>query len=265
MLFRSFGLVIFLNKKEGKGALQVTSMPSSAVYLNGKFQGDTPLCKCEGNVLLKTGEYSLKLIPKDGNFHPFEDKIIINKATLSVVDRTFGNDAESEGSTITLSEIEDKKDSQLLVLSFPDKATISLDNNPVGISPMLLKNVTESDHELSIVKDGYREKIIRIRTVAGYKLTSLVFLGLSLEPTASSAALPQPSPSPLLSVQKIIILNTPTGFLRVREDAKLGSLQVGQVIPGDIFELLDEKNGWFKIKLSNEKLGWVSSDYAKKQ
>ena len=268
-VFIFLGLVFFFNQKMGKGALQVTSVPQSAVYLNGKLQGTTPLCKCEAKDLLAEGEYTLKLIPKTGDFQPFEDKIAINRETLSVLDRTFGQGGESEGSIITLSQIPDKKESQILVLSFPDKARISLDNNQVGSSPILLKKVTESDHQLQIGKDGYKEKLLKISTVPGYKLTSLVFLGVSPQTISSPSSSVRPSPQAVPSIQKILILNTPTGFLRVREEASLGSLQIGQVIPGDTFELMEEKNGWFKINLGppagEGKLGWVNGDYAKKQ
>lgn len=256
-----FGILFFLERKSGKGALQVTSVPKSTVFLNGKPLGDTPLCKCEDNDMLEAGEYTLKLIPTSGDFEPFENKITINKGTLSVADRTFGPLGESEGSIIALSPIPEKEDSQLLVLSFPDKAAVSLDSNPSGISPVLLKNVTESDHNLHLAKEGYREKILRIKTVAGYKLISLVFLGINPEIVSASPASDLKPPA----IQKIVILDTPVGFLRVREDASLGSSQIGQVRPKDTFDLLDEKDGWFKIKFSDEKVGWVSSDYAKKQ
>ena len=219
--------------------------------------------------MLATGEYALKLIPKSGDFQPFEYKIAINKGTLSVLDRTFGNGTESEGSIITLSAIPDKKDAQILVLSFPDKAVVFLDSSSVGSSPILLKNITESDHDINIAKDGYREKILKIRTAFGYKLTSLIFLGLSPIVASGSAAISESSSNLSPSIQKIVILNTPTGFLRVRQEASLASPQIGQVNPGDAFELLEENNGWFKIKLNSPadegKMGWVNKDYAQKQ
>ena len=257
-------LVFFFNQNEGKGVLQVTSVPKSTVYLDGKLMGDSPL---EAKTMLKVGEYTLKIVPKEGDFQPFEDKITIYKSTITVVDRTFSNLGQSEGSIITLSQISDK-DAQILVLSFPDKATVSLDNDPKGSSPILLKNITESDHDLLLEKEGYKDKLLKIRAKIGYKLTALVFLGISSLSSSGSAGLVDQSGF-VPVVQKVKILNTPTGFLRVRADAGLGGSEIGKVNPGDIFDLLDEKNGWFKIKFGpstgGEKSGWISSDYGEKQ
>jgi len=260
------GLLI-LSKSPGKGALQVTSIPSGKVYLNGKLIGDAPLCKCDQANMIKEGEYIVKIVPKEGNFEQFEQKIRINPSVLTVVDRTFGQGSFSQGSIITLSNIPNKKEVQLSVLSFPDKAQVYLDDNLVGVSPLLLKKITESDHEIKLTRDGYKDKIIRIKTVAGYRLEAIVFMGVnpdfSSSPSATSISTPAPTASP--SAAKIIILDTPTGFLRVRESDSVSSAQVTTVNPGEKYDLVSEKKGWFEIKLTNGEIGWISSQYSKKE
>ncbi len=168
----------------------------------------------------------------------------------------------SEGSIITLSPIDDKKTAQLLVLSYPDKTDVFLDKNTVGTTPLFLKSLTNSDHELKLTKDGYKDKIVRIRAVAGYKLSTTAFLGIN--PILDISPSPTASPTPTLSVSKIRILQTPTGFLRVREEPSISSAEVGRVSPGQTFEILEENNGWLKIKLENNS-GWISNQYAQKE
>lgn len=259
-------VTIILNKSASKGALQVTSVPKSKVYLDGKLLGETPFCKCEQNDTLDTGEYTIKLVPDNNKFSPFESKITISPSVLTVVDRTFGEGGLSQGSIIDLTPISDKNEAQILVVSFPDKANIYLDNNLSGTSPLLLKNVTESDHEIKLSKEGYKEKAVRIRAIKGYKLESIVFLSINQDLTnSSSSALPELSPVPSASQNQVTILDTPTGFLRVREDATISSLQVGTVNPGEKYELVSEKEDWFEIKLEDGKTGWISSQYAKKE
>lgn len=255
------GFMFFISKNSGKGAIQVTSTPRSDVFLNGKLIGQTPLCKCEGKDMISTGEYTVRLVPHDSNFSPFEEKIQIVRSILTVVDRTFGKGAESEGSIITLSPLSDSQKLQLLVISFPDSASVVIDSNSVGNTPLLLSNLTESDHEVKILKNGYKDKIIKIRTVKGYKLSLTSFLGVSdvLSPTPSA-----PVASPSATISKIEILQTPTGFLRVRESNSLGSAEIGQVYPGNSYELIGEEDGWYKIKLPDGKEGWVSNQYAQK-
>lgn len=261
-----FGFMFFSNKNRAKGALQVTSKQKSNVYLEGKLIGQTPLCKCEGQDMLEEGEYQLKVVPLVGSFQPFENKIKITKSVLTVVDRTFAPGVASDGSIISLNPLENAKSMELLVISFPDGAEVLLDNTTSGNTPLLLKNLTESDHEVKIIKNGYVDKSVRIRTVAGYKLTVLGFLGVNqdaLKPIPDQVTL-QASPSAEIAKTKVVILNTPTGYLRVREDSSLAGAEIARVYPGESYELLDEKAGWFKIKLKEQE-GWISQQYAKKQ
>lgn len=262
-----FALVVYLlGQRPEKGALQVTSSVKAQVLINGKLFGETPLCLCEAKDMLNTGEYTVRLVPKEGNFEPFQRKITINPKVLTVVDRSFSQTALSQASIISLSQIEDSKDAQISVISFPTDSQVYLDSDLVGQSPVLLKNVTESDHEIKVVRQGYKDKTVRIRTVLGYKLEAVVYLGIDPQVATSSATLiSSPSATAVVGKETVIILDTPTGFLRVRENPSVGSTEVGRVNPDEIFDLLDEQTGWYKIELKSKAQGWISSQYAKKQ
>lgn len=246
---------LLLNNQNGKGALQVTTSIPAQVFLNGKFFGKTPLCLCELQNLLDTGDYSIKIVPDDKNLQNFEQKITIHKGILTVVDRTFDlQPGVSSGSVITFSTIDDKT-AQLLIISSPQGSKLVLDNSEVGFTPLLLSDVTASDHEVKILKDGYKEKTIKIKTLKGKKLEVSVVLGINTEKNIPSSA----------SAKNVVILDTPTGYLRVRKSNSVDSEQIGTVNPGDKLELLDEMDDWYKIKLEDGKIGWVSSAYATKE
>lgn len=258
-------VTFFLDPSFGKGALQVTSIPESNVYLDGKLLGKTPLCKCELQDMLPSGVHDIKLIPTTGDLNTYEERITITKSTLTVVDRTFNN-SSSEGSVINLTSLDNKDSMELFVISFPDKSNVFLDNNIVGSTPLLLKDITQSDHDLTIKKDGYKDKTIKIRTALGYKLNVLVALGINLVSAAApSASSSSAEPSPAVVIQKVVILQTPTGDLNVRESGSLDSAKISKVYPGDSFDLVNEKDNWFEIKLQNGKTGWISAIYAKKE
>lgn len=243
---------LILNDQSGKGALQVTANSTSQVFLNGKLLGKTPLCLCELDKLIDAGDYDVKIIPDDKNLKNYEQKISIHKGILTVVDRTFKEQAGvSSGSVISFSPIDDNT-AQLLVVSSPGGAKVVLDNSEVGFTPLLLNDVTASDHEVKIIKDGYSEKTIKIKTLLGKKLEANVILGINLDKSsqASSAA------------KKIVILDTPTGYLRVRKSNSVTSEQVGTVNPGDKFDVLESRDDWYQIKLEDGKVGWVSAAYA---
>jgi len=257
--------LIFLSKNSGVGAMQVTSSPISQVYLNGKFLGKSPICRCEGKDMLSVGQYTLKLVPTVGdNLSPYEEHITITKGVLTVVDREFGPGSFSEGSVISLLPLEDRNAIELFTVSFPVGANVKLDGNIVGTTPFFSKSETASDHDLQLSKDGYKDKTIHIHTTSGYKLTAVITLSTLSQDATSAAVFQIPTPSPIAKI-KITILDTPTGFLRVRESPSLGASETAKVKPGDTFDYLDQQDGWYKIQLPDGTSGWVNSQYVTKQ
>jgi hypothetical protein len=222
--------------------------------------------------MLQTGDYTIRMLPTKGGLSEFQEKVTISEGVLTVVDRKFAKDSLSEGSVISLTPLSDKKATELLVASLPEGTTVFLDSNKIGNTPILFKNPTESDHTLKITKNGYKDKIIRIRTPLGYKLTVAAYLSInsdlsadqnaSASATQSSTGTPTPSPTPL-SGTTVLILDTPTGFLRVRDS--IGGAEIGRVNPGEEYKYMDEREGWFEIKLNDGTTGWISNQFAKKQ
>lgn len=52
-----------------------------------------------------------------------------------------------------------------------------------------------------------------------------------------------------------------TEILNVRSDAGTNFSKVASVSQGDVFTVLQEKNGWYKIVMPNGVSGWISKDY----
>jgi hypothetical protein len=266
------GAQYYINIHSEKGALQVTSSPASKVYINDAYIGQTPLCKCQNTDMLSPGDYMIRLVPTDTSLQVFQEKITISQGVLTVVDRKFGDNGQSEGSIISLTPLEDKNTSQLVVISFPQGAKVSLDDQSIGTTPLSYNNPTISDHDLKLDEDGYNEKEIRIRTPQGYKLTVAAYLSANTAqlsvPQASVSASPSPSlsgsPAPT-TTSSVTILNTPTGSLNVREGPSLSASEVGQATPGKKYPLISQESGWDEITLDDGTTGWISSQYAKKQ
>lgn len=256
-------VVLFINRDEGRGALQATSVPKAQVFIEGKYVGNTPLCLCDVDKLLRSGDYTIKLTPVQKGFKTYEQKVTIHAGVLSVVDRTFDKEIPAaSGSTITLAESSEKEKSEILIISFPARAQVILDSNPEGITPLYLEDITASDHEIKIIKDGYKDKIIKVKTIGGKRLEATVSLGImpdiNLSPSKKSTV-------SAVTSSKIIILDTPTGFLRVRKADSTNSPQIGTVNPGDKLDLISEKEEWYEVELTDGKTGWISSAYARKE
>ncbi|MFZ2663842.1 MAG: PEGA domain-containing protein [Patescibacteria group bacterium] len=57
------------------------------------------------------------------------------------------------------------------------------------------------------------------------------------------------------------VLDTPTGWLRVRSDSSLNGTEISRVTSGNSYTVIEEKTDWVKIKVSDTVEGWVSSAY----
>lgn len=285
-LFFLFRIAHILNTS-GQGALQITTNIKSNVYLDGKFLGTTPLCKCNQNDTITEGTYTVKIEPQDKNLAPFTIKATVNPGVLTAIERTFLPGSLASAYILTL-EKTSEPNAQLLVTSLPSNAMVAVDGQAKSVTPYLDKNITPSEHEVEIQKVGFAKKTIRVRTVNSYTLKIDVILGTQsddaqviptplpttsttpsptstkLSPTPSTKITPTPTKTSTIPSGKasVTILDTPTGFLRVR--ATPGGTEIDQVSPGEKFEMLDEQNGWIQIKLSTSKNGWVSGRYVEK-
>jgi len=65
-------------------------------------------------------------------------------------------------------------------------------------------------------------------------------------------------------VDKVKILPTGVGWLRVRLEPSLSAEEITKINVGEKFEILAEQAGWVKIKLPDANEGWVSSDFTEK-
>ncbi len=256
-----------------KGALQVTSVPQAQVYLNDQYIGRTPISKTDQQDLIPSGNYIIRLVPLDSGFAEYQEKINIATGILTVIDRKFRRGLLSEGYVISLSPLSDKNKAEIEVLSFPSDSKVELDANLIGKTPLLYKKPTESDHMLKINKNGYNEKVVKIRTPIGFRLSVIAYLSAAsgkqtlLTPapnTATSSANIQISTQSKV-FNKVKILDTPTGFLRVRKSNNLNAPQISTVNPGESYTLINEQSGWFEIVLTSSTSGWISSQYARKE
>ncbi len=63
-------------------------------------------------------------------------------------------------------------------------------------------------------------------------------------------------------VEHVTIAKTPTGWLRVRNTPS-GS-EIGKVLPGTSYKVIEKKGKWLLINFEENKTGWISSEYTTK-
>jgi len=296
-IFLSSCTLPFLNKKK-KAGLQVNAVPKATVFLNDEHVGQTPYF----DENLKPGEYTLKLVPEtnDSPLLSWQGAVKLSSGILTVVDRKLGeNEEQSSGYVLTLEPIAEKEKIRISVISTPDSVVVSLDGEPKGFSPLSLDDVAEGEHVLTASSTGFREEMIKAKTVKGHKLMISVQLAKDEEPEPPSdkeekdeedeedsedsedketKSSPKPKASPRAEEDEeasssadamkrpyVKIKNTPTGWLNVRsEPSTAGGSEtvITKINPGETYKFIEQnESGWCKIEYEEDKQGWTSATY----
>ncbi|MDD2483373.1 MAG: PEGA domain-containing protein [Candidatus Shapirobacteria bacterium] len=242
-----------------KSGLEIMSFPIAKVYVNNKEMGSTPY----KNMNLKPGENEVKLI--SGN-KEWKRKIDLQNNINTVVDWQFGDDSNGDSGYVLYLEKTGDKKASLLVNTNPDKATITIDGEVKGISPIKVSEIGEGDKQLSVSFPGYKDINIFMKAINGYQLVVSAKLATeknNIDQIISSSENETPVNS-LNVAKKITIKETETGWLKVREASSSSSKEVTRIKPGEQYVLIEEGTDWDKIDLGNGKNGWISTTYASK-
>lgn len=247
--------VIGIFRPKGAG-ISIETTPASVVYINGEQVGRTPYSETR-----EPGEVTVKLIPEsfDDPLAPYETKVELVSGIDTIIRRDFAQTEEESGGVVVSFERVGGKETSIAVVSIPDSAEVSIDGAVRGFTPLKESVVSPGEHTLKIAADGYTERTIRANAHEGYKLTAVI----KLAPNGETPEEPEEEEPTEPQVQEVEILDTPTGFLRVRSGPSTSYEEVAQVEPGERYPYLetDEGTGWFKIDVDGEE-GWVSNQYA---
>lgn len=231
-----------------KSGISVLSLPSEAkVSLDGTEVGSTPY----ENQTLEPKEYLVK-IEKDGV--SWEGKVKLGAETLTVINRELSTDgAFGAGEILSL-----EKGKGLTIVANPSDSQIEIDGKSYGSSPASL-DIPPGDHTISLSHGNYQKRNIMAKVPDNFNLKIVADLSLS------EADLTTISTPPIKTTAQVKVLDTPTGFLRVRDKPSVSGKEVGRVKPGDTLVLLEEISGWDRVRLTDNTEGYVSSSYVEKQ
>ena len=237
---------VLLNIKQ-RGGVSILSTPTDAtVYLDNKEVGKTPF----EDKNLDIRQYSIK-IDKDG--FSWQGMISLTPQTMVIINRDLASEqASSSGEILTLD-----KGRGITIISNPAGAEVEVDEKSYGKSPISL-NIQSGEHTILLSHPNYLKRSIKAILPDNYNLTISVDLALSeADLTSASAAVITQSP-------QVVVKQTPTGFLRVRDQGSLVGKEIGKVNVGDKLTLLEELEGWDRVRLQDGTEGFVSSSYVEK-
>jgi len=247
-----------------KSGIEVVSNPSAKIIIGGKDAGMTPY----KNNSLKPGENEIKIQTIDGK-QEWSRKINLQNYTTTVIEREFGAMSENSGGYVLFMEkTGDPEKAGIIVNSNVDKSSVFIDGEMKGFTPMKIDNIGEGDKEVQISFPSYKSINVFVKAARGYRLVIDAELGIdygkNLTDEYEKTIEEENTLSNLMSQKKVKILDTETGWLRVRATASGSAVEVARVEPGDEYILVDEQDGWYQIDLGDSKTGWVSASYAEK-
>ncbi len=277
VLFIGFVLIRFFvfDRQNAYGRIKVVSSPGASVFINNAIIGKTPF-----EDKYKVGEYLLKLIPEGTSTETasWNGKVTVFKNALTYVNRELGSsDITSAGEIFTTQKMssppKDKNYGEIYIETEPQGAIITLDNDEKGIAPLILQDVLRGDHEISVFMPGFFRRTQKINVDPGFRVNASFKLAIDQSQTSVSTTPKEATESAKPGTEYVIIDENPQGWLRVREDGSVEASEAAKVKPGEKYELMEEKTGWYKIKYNENKdglyegeftEGWVSSEYSSK-
>ncbi len=256
------GFFIFGFLQPKAAGLLIETNPAATVYINGQQAGKTPYKNTH-----EPGEVVVKLIPDSFEvpLSPYETKTTLVSGVETIVRRDFAETDDLASGEIVSFEPSGSKDAGIAIISVPDNTTVLIDDSIKAVTPFKTSDITPGRHEVSISSQGYKKRVFTMQAYNNYNLTAVVYLGKETSPTEPESI--ETLVPEVEDVDKVEILSTPVGYLRVRQEPSTASEEIGRVNPGDLFEIIEEDvdTGWFKIEYKDGEEGWVSKQYARKK
>lgn len=232
---------------KAKAGIKISSQPEAVVVIDGKEAGKTPF----QSESLSPGEYLVKLKSSDT---AWQGDIKLTKGTITVINRELtANSASSSGEVLTLSN-----GSGVVVTSSPGGSDLEIDGKYYGQTPISISDLKSGEHNFIISHDNYLKRSIRAL------LPEKLSLHLNVDLAITEADFTTSSGAPVVPVSKVKVLQTPTGFLRVRDKPSLQGVEIAKVYTGDQLTIIEDLNSWIKVRLENGPEGYVSSSYVQK-
>lgn len=224
------------------------SYPPAKVFIDGKEAGTTPY----RNNSMTPGQAEIKLVSESGG--EWSRNVHLENGANTVISRD-----KDGGYILYFEQTGDRNKASMMINTQPDKAAVAIDDEIRGFSPLRVENVGEGDKKLTISYPGYKSANSYVKFLNGYQLVVQVDLGQEDPVVIKNETVEENSKS--LADKEVMIMNTETGWLRVRDQASNSSKEVAKVKPGEKFKMLESGDEWTMIELDIGKSGFVSSKY----
>lgn len=234
--------------------IEITTQPPTKIKIDGKDAGMSPY----KNRSLKAGLIDIK-IGQEGMGY-WSKQLELKKNISTVINWTFGKSDDYSGGYILSMEKIGENNSGIIISSSPSKATVFISGENRGLTPLYISDLGEGDKEIKISIPGYTSLNLGVRPVVGHQI---VLEGMMAKEEKIVQVTPTPFQTPEEAGNKIKILSTDTGWLRVRDMPSSAGLEIDKVNTGEVYDSVGDSGEWTHI-IVREKQGWVSTKFVEK-
>ncbi|RJR26934.1 PEGA domain-containing protein [candidate division WWE3 bacterium] len=266
----SSGQLFWFEKEKSDNVIRILSEPSDAmVFIDNSEVDNTPYSSDK----LSEGEYDLRV-----EFPGYESqtaRINIKKGyTLNISMKLFpvpvpskvrafeGSDNLYDLSSDNVNVVSDTQSWASAVYYWNKTRGISIADLGVNKEPLFdyfldfKGNIFDNEGNIVENKDDYKN----FKDVDKGAYLGRMSDGAGLTPEAKTT-LQTFQTAAGIGGKKAKVIETGTGWLRVRDIAGLNGTEIARVNVGTDYPVLEETTGWVKIRVSDTVEGWVSADY----
>lgn len=246
-----------------KSALSIESIPESIVYVNGEQKGKTPI-----EMELRGEDATIRLIPESfsDKISAYETRVKLTPSVRTIIRHVFANIENFSQTEIISFDKTNLEGSSVAVVTIPEGVKVSVDNVEHGVTPIRIDNLLVGRHKIEVSAEGFRSRTFDVQTVEGFLLTAFVDLAEDdlAPPDKKILSEKIEKDSKEVEEKRVTILDTPTGYLRVRSKPGVGGEEIGVVKPGQSFKVLsfNAEQGWYEIGFTATSSGWISARYS---
>ncbi len=184
-------------------------------------------------------------------FSGFESLVRLGTPRLAALTSKFMS-PKTPPDTTEESPKEEVNEEKLVLIKVPEGSSVNV-RGEATLSAKIIAKIETSNTASKLGEEGDWTKV----AIADFPVGWVNNRFIGTEDEATSLVL---GSSREFEGQRVVINETPTGFLRVRA-APWGD-EIGKVYPGETYVLLDKSDDWFLIEIAVSQKGWISSQFA---
>ena len=185
--------VPFINTPQSGLQISVGGGEKANIFVDGINVGQSPF----SSESIKPGQHAVKLMPESAERASYETTASFTPGNVTVITWSFGKSLEESGGEVfELSKATNRNKSEISIVTNPDNIVVKVDGQTKGFSPMILSDLSEGTHSLTVSAPGFVERTSSPKLVKGYRLTVTSKLSREIAGQDMVAVSPQPSPTP---------------------------------------------------------------------